>query len=95
MLGILKVVGSKTIQFVAIALVAFWTLFYMIQYIQTEAVDNLQQEQIIEHLENELEMRRTVDEVLQENRESNPDRDGSIALERLCQTYGRACGSEN
>jgi hypothetical protein len=91
MLGLLKLVGSKTIQFVVIALVAFWTLFFMIQYVKTGAIDNLQQEMRIEQLENEIDLRRSVDEILEENRESNPDRDGSVALERLCQAYGREC----
>jgi len=91
MLGVLKLAGSKTLQFVAIALVAFWTLFFMIQYIKTATIDNMEQELKIERLENEIDLRRSVDEILEENRESNPDRDGAIALDRLCQTYGREC----
>lgn len=91
MLGILKLAGSKVTQTVVIALVVFWSLFFVAQQIKTMAVENLRKELQIEQLENEIDLRRSVDEILEENRETNPDRDGAIALERLCETYGRTC----
>lgn len=91
MLGILKLAGSKVVQTVVIALVVFWSLFFIAQQIKTVAVENLLKELQIERLENEIDLRRSVDEILEENRETNPGRDGAIALERLCETYGRTC----
>ena len=48
---------------------------------------NLIREQKIESLEKEINIRRKVDGILQESREANPNRDGSIALDRLREQY--------
>ena len=69
-----------------VALVALAGIFGYIRY--NDMVEhNVIREQRIESLEKEINIRRKVDDILQESRESNPDRDGSIALERLWDQY--------
>ena len=69
-----------------VALVALAGIFGYIRY--NDMVEhNVMREQKIESLEKELDIRRKVDDILQESRESNPNRDGNIALERLRKDY--------
>ena len=69
-----------------VALVALAGIFGYIRY--NDMVEhNVIREQRIESLEKEINIRRKVDDILQESRESNPNRDGNIALDRLQQQY--------
>ena len=69
-----------------VALVALAGIFGYIRY--NEMVEhNVIREQRIESLEKEINIRRKVDDILQESRESNPNRDGNIALDRLRKQY--------
>lgn len=83
LLTLLKNLGPKLLGFAVLALVVFLS----ITWVNHKIVENTIQEQKIESLEKELDIRRKVDDILQESRESNPDRDGSIALERLRKDY--------
>ena len=83
LLTLLKNFGPKLLGFAVLVLVVFLS----ITWVSHKIVENTVQEQKIESLEKELDIRRKVDDILQESRESNPDRDGSIALERLQQQY--------
>lgn len=69
-----------------VALIALIGIFGYIRYNDMIEQDVVR-EQKIEFLEKELDIRRKVDDILQENRESNPNRDGNIALDRLRQQY--------
>ena len=69
-----------------VALVALAGIFGYIRY--NDMVEhNVIREQRIESLEKEINIRRKVDDILQESRESNPNRDGNIALNRLREQY--------
>ena len=69
-----------------VALVALAGIFGYIRY--NDMVEhNVIREQRIESLEKEINIRRRVDDILQESREANPNRDGNIALERLRKDY--------
>mgnify|MGYP003416708411 FL=1 len=69
-----------------VALVALAGIFGYIRY--NDMVEhNVIREQRIESLEKEINIRRKVDDILQESRESNPNRDGNIALDRLRKQY--------
>ena len=69
-----------------VALVALAGIFGYIRY--NDMIEhNVIREQRIESLEKEINIRRKVDDILQESRESNPNRDGNIALDRLQQQY--------
>ena len=83
LLTLLKNLGPKLLGFAVLALVVFLS----ITWVNHKIVENTIQEQRIESLEKELDIRRKVDEILQENRESNPNRDGNIALDRLRKQY--------
>ena len=83
LLTLLKNLGPKLLGFAVLALVVFLS----ITWVNHKIVENTVQEQKIESLEKELDIRRKVDEILQENRESNPNRDGNIALDRLRKQY--------
>ena len=79
----LKNLWAKILVVVLIALVG---IFGYIRY--NDMVEhNVMREQRIESLEKEINIRRKVDDILQESRESNPNRDGNIALERLRKDY--------
>ena len=69
-----------------VALVALAGIFGYIRYNDMIEQDVVR-EQKIESLEKELDIRRKVDDILQESREANPNRDGNIALERLRKDY--------
>lgn len=69
-----------------VALIALAGIFGYIRYNDMVEHDVVR-EQRIESLEKELNIRRKVDDILQESRESNPNRDGNIALERLRKDY--------
>ena len=80
---ILKNLWAKVLVVVLIALVG---IFGYIRY--NDMIEhNVIREQRIESLEKEINIRRKVDDILQESRESNPNRDGNIALERLRKDY--------
>ena len=83
LLTLLKNFGPKLLGFAVLVLVVFLS----ITWVSHKIVENTVQEQKIESLEKEINIRRKVDDILQESRESNPDRDGSIALDRLHQQY--------
>ena len=69
-----------------VALVTLAGIFGYIRY--NDMVEhNVIREQRIESLEKEINIRRKVDDILQESRESNPNRDGNIALNRLRKQY--------
>ena len=80
---LLKNLWAKILVVVLIALVG---IFGYIRY-NSMVEHNVMREQRIESLEKEINIRRKVDDILQESRESNPDRDGSIALDRLRDQY--------
>ena len=69
-----------------VALIALVGIFGYIHYNNMVELDVVR-EQKIESLEKELDIRRKVDDILQESREANPNRDGSIALDRLRKQY--------
>ena len=73
-------------KFLVVALIALLGIFGYIRYNDMVEHDVVR-EQRIESLEKEINIRRKVDDILQESRESNPNRDGSIALERLRKDY--------
>ena len=74
------------VKILVVALVALAGIFGYIRY--NEMVEhNVIREQRIESLEKEINIRRKVDDILQESRESNPNRDGNIALNRLRKQY--------
>ena len=80
---ILKNLWAKIL---VVALIALVGIFGYIRY--NDMVEhNLMREQKIESLEKEINIRRKVDDILQESREANPNRDGSVALERLRKDY--------
>ena len=82
-MGLLK---SLWVKILVVALIALVGIFGYIRY--NDMVEhNVIREQRIESLEKEINIRRKVDDILQESRESNPNRDGSIALERLRKDY--------
>ena len=80
---ILKNLWAKIL---VVALIALVGIFGYIRYNDMIEQDVVR-EQKIESLEKELDIRRKVDDILQENRESNPNRDGDIALDRLREQY--------
>ena len=80
---ILKNLWAKIL---VVALIALVGIFGYIRYNDMVEHDVVR-EQRIESLEKEINIRRKVDDILQESRESNPDRDGSIALDRLRDQY--------
>ena len=69
-----------------VALIALVGIFGYTRY-NNMVEHDVMREQKIESLEKELDIRRKVDDILQESRESNPNRDGNIALERLRKDY--------
>ena len=69
-----------------VALIALVGIFGYTRY-NNMVEHDVMREQRIESLEKEINIRRKVDDILQESRESNPNRDGSIALERLRKDY--------
>ena len=82
----MKFLKSLWAKILVVALIALIGIFGYIRYNDMIEHDVIR-EQRIESLEKELNIRRKVDEILQENREDNPNRDGSIALDRLRKQY--------
>ena len=82
----MKLFKSLLAKILVFALVAFVGIFGYVRYNDMIEQDVVR-EQKIESLEKELDIRRKVDEILQESREANPNRDGSIALDRLRKQY--------
>lgn len=91
MIGLLSGIGGK-IALVILVLAMGWGV---LTYIENKATTQYMREQKIESIEKEIEIRKKVDEILEENRASNPNRDGAIALERLRQRYRNPSGSES
>ena len=82
----MELLKSFWAKILVVALIALAGIFGYIRY--NDMVEhNVMREQKIESLEKELDIRRKVDDILQESRESNPNRDGSIALDRLRKQY--------
>ena len=77
---------SLLAKILVVALIALVGIFGYIRYNDMVEQDVIR-EQKIESLEKELDIRRKVDEILQESREANPNRDGSVALDRLRKQY--------
>ena len=91
MIGLLSGIGGK-IALVLLVLAMGWGV---LTYIENKAANKYMREYKIESIEKEIEIRKKVDEILEENRASNPNRDGAIALERLRQRYRNPNGSES
>lgn len=83
MTGLLTIVGSKIIRVIVIALAVGSILFITIQSIQRAEKEKVLKDVRIEVLEQEIEIREEVKDGIQDSREANPDRSGSIALDRL------------
>ena len=82
----MELLKSFWAKILVVALIALLGIFGYTRY--NDMVEhNVMREQKIESLEKELDIRRKVDDILQESRESNPNRDGNIALERLRKDY--------
>ena len=77
---------SLWVKILVVTLIAFVGIFGYVRYNDMIAHDVVR-EQKIESLKKELDIRRKVDEILQESREANPNRDGNIALGRLRKQY--------
>ena len=82
----MELLKSFWAKILVVALIALAGIFGYMRY--NDMVEhNVMREQRIESLEKEINIRRKVDDILQESRESNPNRDGNIALERLRKDY--------
>ena len=82
----MELLKSFWAKILVVALIALAGIFGYIRY--NDMVEhNVIREQRIESLEKEINIRRKVDDILQESRESNPNRDGNIALDRLRKQY--------
>ena len=82
----MELLKSFWAKILVVALIALAGIFGYIRYNDMVEQD-VMREQRIESLEKEINIRRKVDDILQESRESNPNRDGNIALERLRKDY--------
>ena len=82
----MELLKSFWAKILVVALIALAGIFGYIRY--NDMIEhNVIREQRIESLEKEINIRRKVDDILQESRESNPNRDGNIALDRLRKQY--------
>ena len=82
----MELLKSLWAKILVVALIALLGIFGYTRY--NDMVEhNVMREQRIESLEKEINIRRKVDDILQESRESNPNRDGNIALDRLRKQY--------
>ena len=77
---------SLWVKILVVTLIAFVGIFGYVRYNDMIEHDVVR-EQKIESLKKELDIRRKVDEILQESREANPNRNGNIALDRLRKQY--------
>ena len=82
----MELLKSFWAKILVVALIALAGIFGYTRY-NNMVEHNVIREQRIESLEKEINIRRKVDDILQESRESNPNRDGSVALNRLRQQY--------
>ena len=82
----MELLKSFWAKILVVALIALAGIFGYIRY-NNMIEHNVMREQRIESLEKEINIRRKVDDILQESREANPNRDGNIALERLRKDY--------
>lgn len=80
---ILSIVGSKIGRIIATVLAVGLSLFLVIQYIQSQEKDRVINTIKIQNLENDVKIRERVNENINSVRETNPARDGSVALEFL------------
>lgn len=83
LLGLLRTVAPKLLAFVFLAAV----VFFSITWIKEDTRDDTLKDFKIEQIERETDIRKKVNEYLEENRESNPDGSGAIALDRLRNRY--------
>lgn len=82
----MELLKSLWAKILIVALIALLGIFGYVRY--NDMVEhNVIREQRIKSLEKEISIRRKVDDILQESRESNPNRDGSIAIDRLRKQY--------
>ena len=82
----MELLKSFWAKILVVALIALVGIFGYTRY-NNMVEHDVMREQRIESLEKEINIRRKVDDILQESRESNPNRDGNIALERLRKDY--------
>ena len=82
----MELLKSFWAKILVVVLIALLGIFGYIRYNDMVEHD-VMREQRIESLEKEINIRGKVDDILQESRESNPDRDGNIALDRLRGQY--------
>ena len=82
----MELLKSFWAKILVVALIALVGIFGYTRY-NNMVEHGVMREQRIESLEKEINIRRKVDDILQESRESNPNRDGNIALERLRKDY--------
>ena len=82
----MELLKSFWAKILVVVLIALLGIFGYIRYNDMVEHD-VMREQRIESLEKEINIRRKVDDILQESRESNPNRDGNIALDRLRGQY--------
>lgn len=90
MINLISGIGAK----IALFFLFIMLVFGAIHYIENKATREYMREYKIDTIEQEIEIRKKVNDILEDNRKSNPDRDGAIALERLRQRYGSTEGSE-
>ena len=83
LLALLRTVAPKLIAFVFLAAVVFFSITYIKDSTRNDTLKDFK----IEQLEKETDIRKKVNEYLEENREANPNGDGSIALDRLRKRY--------
>jgi hypothetical protein len=77
------IVGSKIGKLGVTALVVILILFSVIQYIQKATTEAIIKDITIELLQQTERVRNDIDSAIQNDRESNPSGDASIALDRL------------
>ena len=82
----MELLKSFWAKILVVALIALVGIFGYTRY-NNMVEHDVMREQRIESLEKEINIRRKVDDILQESRESNPNRNGSIALDRLRSQY--------
>lgn len=83
LLGLLKSAVPKVIAFILLAAIVFFSVTYIKDSTRTDTLKDFK----IEQIEKEIIIRKKVNDFLEENRESNPNRDGAIALDRLRERY--------
>lgn len=83
MIYLAKVFGPK----ILMAVMFVMLIFAGLSFLQHRAEEQFLRDRKIDSIEQEIVIRKRVDDILEENREANPTRDGDIALDRLFQQY--------